>query len=193
MLHNTITSTKAVLYFGTPHTGTEWASLHRIVLNICGAFTVTNTRVVQHLERDSEYLYKLQAQYDTISFMFKTVSFYEEYPTNLALGRAAVVRPSFTFYGAHIYILTWQLVGPNSAVLRGQPTAEAVMLHKNHVDMAKFSAYTDVDFRVVISYLRSAVDDVRFAKAKVEEVESQSAFICHPPSSWISQIDVFQR
>jgi hypothetical protein len=89
-----------VLYFGTPHRGTEWASLHRIVLNICSAFTITNTRVVQHLERDTEYLYKLQAQYDTISVIFRNVSFYEEYATDLALGRAALVRCSRMLYNA---------------------------------------------------------------------------------------------
>lgn len=49
------------------------------------------------------------------------------------------------------------------------------MLHKNHVDIVKFSADTDVGFRLVISYLRSAVDGILLAKAKVEEADSQSA------------------
>jgi hypothetical protein len=47
------------------------------------------------------------------------------------------------------------------------------MLHKNHVDIVKFPVDTDVDFKVVISILQSVVNEVRSAKAKLEQVETQ--------------------
>lgn len=90
-LHDIVASTKGVLYFGTPHLGSDWSSLHRIILNIGRVFTTTNTRIVQHLVRESDHLMKLQAQYNHISGIFKTVSFYEEYPISLPAGKAALV------------------------------------------------------------------------------------------------------
>jgi hypothetical protein len=62
-LHDIISSTKGVFYFGTPHLGSDWSSWHAVVLNIFKLYTLTNTRIVQNLTRNSEYLTKLQEHY----------------------------------------------------------------------------------------------------------------------------------
>lgn len=173
--HDIIASTSGVLYFGTPHMGSGLSSLHRVILNISSLYTTTSTTIVQHLERDSEYLMKAQSQYNAISVIFTTISFYEEYPTDLPAGQAAIVRQTTAFYHHGLYRFPSQLVSRSSAVLPGQSNANPVMLHKNHVDMVKFSANDDADFNVVLSHITRIIEEVRSTRARFLDTEAQGA------------------
>lgn len=100
--HDIYTSTKGVLFFGTPHLGSDYASFHKIVLNMCKFFKNANTALVQHLIPDSEVLQLIQAQYVDISRHFIDIFFYEQYPTKVVGNLTALVWHFMIFMMAQI-------------------------------------------------------------------------------------------
>ena len=76
---------------GTPHQGGNGVSLGELMLNVASIFVKKNTRILQHLERDSEWLQQQQGQYAPISGDFITKFAYEIYPTPIAVGKSIMV------------------------------------------------------------------------------------------------------
>lgn len=81
-------STYGIIFLGTPHQGAEGVDLVVRLLEIQRIYSPTNTTVIKHLQRDSEFLQSQLALYASISDNFETKFVYEAYPTPI-IGRAA--------------------------------------------------------------------------------------------------------
>jgi hypothetical protein len=77
-------STHGILFLGTPHQGTDSATLGITLHRIFSIVMPTNTRLLKNLERDSEQVLQQLEQYLPISSNFETVFFYEMYKTVIA-------------------------------------------------------------------------------------------------------------
>jgi hypothetical protein len=84
-------STYGVMFFGTPHQGTESASWGKVVVNVASIFQHTSTAILEHLEKDSEWLEVQLEQYKSISSEVFTIFCFESYPTPLLAGRSMMV------------------------------------------------------------------------------------------------------
>jgi hypothetical protein len=76
---------------GTPHQGGSGVGLGKLMVNVASVFVAGDNRLLQHLERDSEWLQQQLGQYGPISGDFVTKYAYEEYPTPTVLGRSMLV------------------------------------------------------------------------------------------------------
>lgn len=85
-------STYGIVFMGTPHQGGSGVALGRLMVNVASVFVKADDRLLQHLERDSEWLQQQLGQYGPISGDFVTKYAYEAYATPTALGRSMVVR-----------------------------------------------------------------------------------------------------
>lgn len=101
-VHDLYSSTKGVLFFGTPHLGTDHAAFHQAILNICNIFTRTNNKLVTHLIPGSEVLQQIQSQYVDISRGLADMFFFEQYSTRIFGGFEALVRSLFMTEGTHL-------------------------------------------------------------------------------------------
>lgn len=77
---------------GTPHQGGNGVQLGRLLTNIASLFVPADDRILQHLQRDSEWLQQQLGQYGPISGDFITKFGYEEYETPTVLGHKIMVR-----------------------------------------------------------------------------------------------------
>ncbi len=84
---------------GTPHQGGSGVHLRELVLNVASIFMTTNNGILQHLERDSEWLQQQLGQYAPISGGFVTKFAYETLPTPITLGRTIMVSILFFYLG----------------------------------------------------------------------------------------------
>ena len=84
-------STYGILFMGTPHQGGGGVHFGELMLNVASIFMTTNNGILQHLERDSEWLQQQLGQYAPISSDFVTKFAYEIFPTPIALGRTIMV------------------------------------------------------------------------------------------------------
>ena len=82
---------------GTPHQGGAGVHLGELMLNVASIFVKTNDGILQHLERDSEWLQQQLGQYAPISRDFVTKFAYEIFPTPIALGKTVMVSNFFLF------------------------------------------------------------------------------------------------
>lgn len=90
-------STYGIFFMGTPHQGSSGgAYLGEPIINVASIFGTTNNRVLQNLERDSEWLQQQLGQYAPISRDFVTKFAYEMLPTPIALGRTVMVSILFS-------------------------------------------------------------------------------------------------
>jgi hypothetical protein len=71
---------------GTPHQGGSGVALGKLMVNVA-----SDGRLLQHLERDSEWLQQQLGQYGPISSDFVTKFAFEEYATPTVLGRSIMV------------------------------------------------------------------------------------------------------
>jgi hypothetical protein len=76
---------------GTPHQGGSGVALSTLMVNVASVFMAADDRLLQHLERDSEWLQQQLGQYGPISSNFVTKYAYEEYATPTVLGRSILV------------------------------------------------------------------------------------------------------
>lgn len=76
---------------GTPHQGGSGVTLGKLMVNIVSVFVAADSRLLQHLERDSEWLQQQLGQYGPISGEFITKFAFEEYETPTVLGHSIMV------------------------------------------------------------------------------------------------------
>ena len=76
---------------GTPHQGGSGVALSKLMVNVASVFVKADDRLLQHLERDSEWLQQQLGQYGPISGDFVTKFAYETYATPTVLGHSMVV------------------------------------------------------------------------------------------------------
>jgi hypothetical protein len=87
-------STYGIMFMGTPHQGGSGVAFGKLMVNIASVFVAADDRLLQHLERDSEWLQQQLGQYGPISGDFVTKFAFEEYPTPIALGKSIMVSSS---------------------------------------------------------------------------------------------------
>jgi len=61
------------------------------MVNVASVFMAADDRLLQHLERDSEWLQQQLGQYGPISGDFVTKFAFEEYATPIVLGKSIIV------------------------------------------------------------------------------------------------------
>ncbi|RYO00078.1 hypothetical protein AA0121_g13436 [Alternaria tenuissima] len=110
---------------GTPHQGGSGVALGKLMVNVASVFVAADDRLLQHLERDSEWLQQQLGQYGPISSDFVTKFAFEEYKTPTVLGKSIMVVPRA------------------SAVVPGAADGEAIVIHADHIHMVKFGSKTD--------------------------------------------------
>lgn len=76
---------------GTPHQGGSGIALGRLMVNVASVFVAADDRLLQHLERDSEWLQQQLGQYGLIGGDFVTKFAFEEYETPTMLGQSIMV------------------------------------------------------------------------------------------------------
>jgi len=79
-------STYGIIFMGTPHQGGSGVAFGRILVNVASVFVAADDRLLQHLEKHSEWLQQQLGQYAAISNDFVTKFAYEGYPTPTVLG-----------------------------------------------------------------------------------------------------------
>jgi len=85
------TSTYGIMFMGTPHQGGNGVQFGKLLVNAASVYKATTSRLLGHLERDSEWLQQQLRQYGPISGEFMTKFAYEEYETPTALGHSIMV------------------------------------------------------------------------------------------------------
>ncbi|KAL7777411.1 hypothetical protein CFE70_004076 [Pyrenophora teres f. teres 0-1] len=87
-------STYGIMFMGTPFQGGSGVTFGKLMVNIASVFVAADDRLLQHLERDSEWLQHQLGQYGLISGDFVTKFAFEEHPTPIALGKSIMVSGS---------------------------------------------------------------------------------------------------
>jgi len=130
------TSTYGIMFMGTPHQGGNGVQLGKLLVNVASVFVAADDRLMKHLEQNSEWLQQQLGQYNPISSEFVTKFVYEEYKTPTVLGYSIMV------------------VLKASAVVPGAADAEPIVIHADHINMAKFASKEDSGYRTVSGHLR---------------------------------------
>ena len=86
-----LVSTHAVLFFGTPHSGTNGVELLRFMNRLASVFLETNDVVLKHLTPNSPELDTIQKDYVSASGRIDAIFFYEEYATPIVGGHREMV------------------------------------------------------------------------------------------------------
>jgi hypothetical protein len=79
------------MFMGTPHQGGSGVAFGKLMANVASVFVAADDRLLQHLERDSEWLQHQLGQYGPISGDFVTKFAYEEYKTPTVFGHSILV------------------------------------------------------------------------------------------------------
>jgi hypothetical protein len=74
-------STRAILFFGTPHYGTDWSFAHTMMIRFSSFISSTTTHIASSLDSHLPYLRQLHADFARVSGDLKLLYFYEELPT----------------------------------------------------------------------------------------------------------------
>jgi hypothetical protein len=128
-------SAYGILFLGTPHQGSDGASLATLLLNVQSIFRQTNNAIVKQIRKDSDALQRQLSQYLPISANFETKFFYETYRTTLVDGIKLLIVPK------------------SSAIVPGAMNVEPIPINKDHVNIAKFASANDEDFKTISSHL----------------------------------------
>jgi hypothetical protein len=97
-LRTTYNCTKAILFMGTPHSGTILATVSGRLARLINPITRTNLRIVNILRRDSEVLARIQNEFHSLLrrhdcegyHSIEITCFYEEVPLP-AVGMVSIV------------------------------------------------------------------------------------------------------
>lgn len=135
-------STKGIVFFGTPHRGTDVASWGELVAGIKAASFGTRPRTTffRLLRTNSDDLMDLSEDFRPIAQSYALVSFVEE-NTMGKLGFNRVVRPhtrTHTYYLILTHHPPHQVVARHSAVME-LPHEERMLINGDHSTMCKFS------------------------------------------------------
>ncbi|CAH0020139.1 unnamed protein product [Clonostachys rhizophaga] len=157
--------TYGIIFMGTPHQGGNGVQLGRLLVNIASVFVAADNHILQHLERDSEWLQQQLGQYGPITNDFVTKYAYEAYETATAFGRKIMVVPRA------------------SAVVPGHANAESIVIHHDHINMVKFISKEDNGYEKISGYLQIMVvntgDQIRQRweeEARITEARTDPAF-----------------
>ncbi|KAE8841204.1 hypothetical protein PTNB85_04603 [Pyrenophora teres f. teres] len=141
-------STYGIMFMGTPFQGGSGVTFGKLMVNIASVFVAADDRLLQHLERDSEWLQYQLGQYGLISGDFVTKFAFEEHPTPIALGKSIMVVPKA------------------SAVVPGTANGESIAIHADHINMVKFGSKLDHGYKTVSGHMRVMAENACNATTK---------------------------
>ena len=156
-LNEILPATKGVIFLGTPHHGSDIASLGKTAAEMSRIFIQNpNVQVLRALENDSEILERISRTFGQVLYsgQLNVHSFQEELETK---GVKVVTSSSSTIGYFHEVRST---------------------LHANHRDMAKFSSHDDSNFQRVSWVIRQWVEDIE----QSEEVAGPSSNVDLAPN-----------
>ena len=142
-LNEILPAAKGVIFLGTPHHGSDMASLGKIAAEMSRIFIQNpNVQVLRALESNSEILERISRSFGQVLYsgQLNVHSFQEELETK---GVKVVTASSSTIGYLHEVRST---------------------LHANHRDMAKFSSHNDANFQRVKSVLSRWIEDIEQSK-----------------------------
>jgi hypothetical protein len=85
------TSTYGIMFMGTPHQGGNGVHFGKLLVNAASVYKATTSVLLDHLERDSEWLQQQLSHYKLLSGEFVTKFAYEQYETPTVLGHSIMV------------------------------------------------------------------------------------------------------
>ncbi|KAL9038794.1 MAG: hypothetical protein Q9180_002917 [Flavoplaca navasiana] len=136
-------STFAILFFGTPHQGSDMTAWGNLLVKLCGVYYQTNDRWLSHLESKSESIESGLGEFASVASRITIIYFYETLPTPTWAGGSAMVGP---------------IVDKSSAVPPSTNT-EAVDTRRHHLNMVKFASKTEYLYKTVIRHLSLLLKD----------------------------------
>ncbi|KAG8815662.1 hypothetical protein FRC17_000630, partial [Serendipita sp. 399] len=134
-LRDITTSTIAVLFFGTPHSGANGVGAAELMHQLLSVYMSTNNKILRHLRRESGMLEDVQDHYFPVSQRVETIFLYEEYETPIFGGVRKMIVPH------------------ESAVIMGDSRAREAVLHADHCQIVKFAGEDDPNYRKVADFL----------------------------------------
>lgn len=84
-------STFSILFFGTPHQGSDLASWGSLLLRVAEIYYHTDDRLVRHLRSNSESIESGLAEFASIANSILIKYFYETFPTPIKAGGSIMV------------------------------------------------------------------------------------------------------
>ncbi|KAK4199522.1 protein SERAC1 [Triangularia verruculosa] len=129
------TSTKGIVFFGTPHRGSDKAKWLGMLTAVTS--TMTNrpeSAFVEALQSNSDALLRISQDFQSLGKDYAIVSFYEE----------------------HAHRVLGSLVVDKLSAVMGLPHEEVMMLGGDHSAMCKFTGKTDPRFNPVWRAIRRA-------------------------------------
>ncbi|CCA75798.1 hypothetical protein PIIN_09786, partial [Serendipita indica DSM 11827] len=145
-LRDILTSTHAILFFGTPHSGADTSLLEQ-VNRVASAYMETTDTILKDLRAHSSELENIQSLYVQASIKIHAIFFSAEYTNG----------PVTVPY--------------SSAVVAGDPNATAIVLHADQRNLVRFAAKDSHDYQTVLHYLKEHVDNATVEVKKKWEKE----------------------
>lgn len=143
-LKSLFTSTKAVAFMGTPHTGSWMADWSTILATALGIVKSTNKSLLEILETDDQFLESIQVGFLSMirglqreGRQLEITCFYEELPLPV-IGRKVVSKDSATFAGYN-----------------------PISIHANHRNMVKFASEYENGFKRLLGELVRWQSEIR--------------------------------
>ncbi|CAG7849907.1 SubName: Full=Uncharacterized protein {ECO:0000313/EMBL:CCA70337.1} [Serendipita indica DSM 11827] len=137
-LRDILTSTHAVLFFGTPHFGVENTSFLEGINLVLSLYMETTSAILKDLQSHSTELENIQKDWIAASERISSIFFCEAYTTSNR-GVINVPRPS--------------------AIIAGDPNARTIDLHANHSNLVRFPSRSNENYKIVHFYLKEFVDN----------------------------------
>lgn len=157
-------STKAILFFGTPHRGNEFSDLGETMRRVASAVGFdTAKQNIRTLEIDGGILEECHRRFQLLQSR-QNIEIYTFHETHGVTGisylglnhKASQVSALRTFHPADI--VRPQVVPDVSAFFTGTETI--CSLDANHIDLCKFSSKQDVGYQRITYALTSVFDDL---------------------------------
>lgn len=160
-------STKAILFFGTPHAGLEIDQLVEMVNDMAEVGEPSSRlKLLYHLSRGSEFLLGLRDELTEIWDKLNISSFYENRKTptvqkdvRCTLAVVNTVPGPWRTDVLQSVTGVWRRDGPEvkmvevfSALLH-LPRERRIPISRNHTEMVKFSSAADQDYQTVITHV----------------------------------------
>ncbi|PVF91850.1 hypothetical protein CPB86DRAFT_830360 [Serendipita vermifera] len=161
-------SVRAVLFFGTPHSGANGVDLACLIGKVLSVYMFTDASMLKDLNQNSVLLEDIQACYPHASGHIKSIFFYETLSTEMITGVAEVIVPR------------------RSAIIQGDRSAMVTPLYADHREMVKFQDKNEENYKKVVHYLSDLVNKVPadVERSWKEEKHHKNAHNgeVHPPS-----------
>ena len=125
-----LASTKAVLFFSTPHRGVDASAISDFSMRFASVLGLTNRHLLDYLSRESLDLQNLLQSFAPISQSFDIFTFYE------------TVRTKFLKINISSYYM-------------GLPNERLISINKDFRSITRFGSQNDPEYRKVASILRS--------------------------------------